>query len=356
MNVAGKLFDESTQGFHTDICGYSHAIYEQYTNCSRLMHGKMLDVLEFNGIEYHIFAGSMVGYVRNKKMPVWMDDLDIMIFEDQIDRFWKFAAPALNAAGFNCRPIDKPFEGGGAHILGMQLGNRRDHTIPLSKSIEKSVPWAQIDVFFSKVTETGKIKNLTGWGLYHSKNVEASWIFPGVDVSIDGRRYRVFSDYEQDVRHEYGDVLNNIIVQTHDRVFLRVEGVPWSEFERDFTEKVSETTSFLLPGIENSSIEEHHYNKEVSFATASGMTLSEIAMGIIKSNAARVTLCDEKQILFSMDLKRLFPKLEICASANSIRFSNHAAHLSEFIDEINIADRKVNEHYESVCKNLAIIK
>lgn len=353
MNLASDLFEADTKGFYTDICGYTHAIYEQYTNCSKTMHDQILTILDACDIPYFLFAGSMVGYVRNKQMPAWMDDLDIMIFEDHVERFWSIAAVELRESGFNCRPVDPPFDGGGAHILAMQLGNRRDHKIPLSDGIEKAVPWAQVDVFFSRVTEEGLVKNLKGWGLYDQKAVAAEWVFPGTMVDISDRSFRVFSDFKSDVFHEYGDVLNNIVVQTHDRVFLRARNVSWLDFEADRKKHLDATVVPMPFGLTNEVIEFHDYKGDYSFETQKGMSLTDIVKGIVEAKAGSVHLKDEPQLLFCMDLKRLFPKLKVCVYVHSIRFANHAAHLRSFIDDVFLAQDEARAHYQKVVDRLA---
>lgn len=348
MNLCANLFQPDTQGLYTDICGYSHALYEQYTHCSKIVHDQILQILNKCDISYFLFAGSMVGYVRDKKMPAWMDDLDIMIFEKDIEKFWGVAAIKLRECGFNCRAVDKPFEGAGAHILAMQLGNRRDHQIPLTAGVSKSVPWAQVDVFFSKVTDDGLIKNLKGWGLYHYKNVPADLVFPKRMIEIDERIYPAFNNIEKDIFLEYGDVLNNIVVQTHDKVFLRARDIPWEKFNADWREYIAETSSRLTVGIDVDKVTNHNYVTGQTFTAEQTMSFSDIVEGIVTSRASSVYVLGEFQLLFCSDLKRIFPQLQVGVWVNSARYANHAAHLRRYIDFVQIENEDVKNHYNQI--------
>lgn len=352
MNLCADLFQKDTQGLYTDICGYSHAVYEQYTHCSKLVHDQILQILDKCNISYFLFAGSMVGYVRNKKMPPWMDDLDIMIFEEDIEKFWSVAAVKLRECGFNCRAVDAPFEGAGAHILAMQLGNRRDHQIPLAAAVTKNVPWAQVDVFFSKVTDDGFVKNLKGWGLYHHKNVPADLVFPKRVVEIDERSYPAFNDIEKDILLEYGDVLNNIVVQTHDMVFLRAKDVSWEKFHADWQEYIRRTSSKLPFGVDANGVENHNYVVGQTFTAEPKMSFSDIVEGILANRASSVCVLGEFQLLFCSDLKRIFPQLQVFIVVNSIRYANHAAHLRRYIDFVQIDNEEVKDHYNRVMHTL----
>jgi hypothetical protein len=348
MNLCANIFQKDTRGFYTDICGYSHALYEQYTHCSKIVHDQILGILNNCQIPYFLFAGSMVGYVRNKQMPAWMDDLDIMIFEEHINEFWDVAAVKFLECGFVCQVVDPPFDGGGAHILGMQLGDSREHTIPLAAGIHKTVPWAQVDIFFSKITDDGIVKNLKSWGLYDSKNVPAEFIFPKRVVEIDGQQFPSFQEVEKDILLEYGDVLNNIVVGTHDKVFLRADGVPWKDFYADWYRHIEDTSSRFPLGVNAQLVVNHTYTKDREFTSASGMSLADIVRGINEVKASTVFLVDEIQLLYCCDLKRMLPDLKVCVTISSVRFANHAAHLRRYIDHTEFKIDDVHNHYNQV--------
>jgi hypothetical protein len=351
MNVAAPLFRQGERGYYTDIGGYTHALYEQYTACNRIILSDILNIIDSLGLKYFLFAGSMVGYVRNKQMPAWMDDLDIIVFEEHKEFFISEIAPVLRACGFDCRAVDQPFEAGGFHILGMRLGNRRNNSIPFSDGISVSPPWAQVDVFFTRVDRKGFIRNLSGWGLYHGKNVPYTWVDPGCFVDIDGTRRRVFSEYEKDIELEYGDVHRNVVVQTHDKVFLRRNEMSFEYFENQRLSYLEETLEPGLPGISTSDLAKHKYSEKI-YRSQKGDSLAGMVRGVISGSASTIILSDETQVFWAMDLRRLLPELKVIVDIATLPFASHAAHLRRFIDEVVSADEMLLDRHRDILAKL----
>jgi len=352
LHPASKLFDKSITAFRTDICGYTHAVYEQHTEVSGILQSQILSILDYCEISYYLFAGSIVGYVRNRQMPPWMDDLDIMIFEDDVERFWRVAAKELQECGFICRRPDPPHNEGGAHILGMQLGNKREIELPITSSIRKPVPWAQVDVFFSTITPAGLVKNISGWGLYHRKSLQSDWVFPGKTVLIGANRYKVFSEYEKDIFHEYGDVMNNVVVQTHDKIFLKIDSIKWSEFHSDWTVNLPSTGLAEICGVYEPLAP---VCPDVVFSTTANMSLCEVISRAHVLRAGTIRLTEEAQLCYSADIKRVLPPVRIIAYIGSPRYSAHAAHLREYIDGIQASCDEIEELHAGYMRKLQSI-
>lgn len=326
-----SLFHPGELGTFTCAGGYSHAKYQQYTPLSRHIYGQIFGILDNCGVEYFIFAGSMVGFIRNGRMPYWMDDIDIMIFPDQVQLFEDIALVCLERAGFNCfRPHSA--EAGGFHILSMQQSNHREATVPLSDGKAISIPWAQVDVFYSIVDDDGFVRNKGGWGLYHEKNVPFEWVFPGRFVDVDGMALRTFTAIESDILREYGDVNNNIVVYSHSSEFLRLADVPWSTFDDQFKRVLEESSSSLPAGIDQFSFDNYDPRPHEHYFCTEGESFSSICLGIIDKNASAVHLADGEQIFWAMDLKRLFPAIAVHAVGHSVLHAQRAAHLRAFID------------------------
>ena len=153
-----SLFDLSRPGIYTAMAGHSHAVYTQYTEASRHVQNQILRIVESFGIEYYLFAGSMVGYMRNRQMPKWMDDLDVIIFNEQIALFESRVIPYLSRCGFECWLPDG-FLRGGYQIVSLLQGYDRALTVPLADNVAVSVPWAQVDFFYTTVDEHGCIRS-----------------------------------------------------------------------------------------------------------------------------------------------------------------------------------------------------
>jgi hypothetical protein len=348
------LFEPEARGYFTYAAGYSHAKFDQYTELARHIHEQMLKMLDHCGVEYFLFAGSMVGYVRNQSMPYWMDDLDIIIFDDQLKVFEEVALPLFAECGFNCF-FQNHLKGGGYHLLSMQQGESRKLTIALNDTTKVSVPWAQIDAFYTTVDENGIIRNPVNWGIYHSKDIPLDWVKPGRVVDIDGLRVKVFSDFEADIRKEYGDVSNVIVVRNHSTVFLHVADVAWPIFEKAFKDHLAKTSTPLPGRLTPLDFARHQPKAGVRYATTAEDSLESMCEQIVKLGAETIHLSDGEQNFWAMDLNRLLPKVKITASVQTILQAQRAAHLRAFIETVDCASADVTAEYDRCITKLRIV-
>lgn len=353
------LFDMSQQGIYTSISGYSHARYTQYTEASRHIHNQILRILESFGIEYYLFAGSMVGYVRNRQMPKWMDDLDVIIFDHQVELFESRVVPYLQRCGFMCWLPDG-FLRGGYQLISLLQGDERaavegydrGRTISLAEGVNVTVPWAQVDVFYTMVDADGFIRNISGWGLYNEKNIPADWVRPGVFLEIEGRRQRVFSRWEDDIQREYGDVMNNLVVSTHGTTYLTAPNTPWAAVSAEFDRIVAQTSRNLPPSLSEAA---HLAFRPIAGQRAAPKptdSFDAIVAEIVRTSAEEVRLTGGDQIFWVMDLKRLFPKLRIQVRVADALEAGRAAHLRAFIDGVDFASAPVADAYGEMIDHL----
>lgn len=346
-----SLFDFEKNGYYTAISGYSHAKFSQNTEAASHVHNQMLSIIDHFGIEYYLFAGSMVGYARDKRMPLWMDDLDVIIFEEHIAKFESQALPCLRSCGFNCGS-PRQWETGGYHLLALQQGNDRNLTIPLSEGHAVSVPWAQIDIFYTTVNRDGFIRNLAGWGLYHTKDIPVEWVRPGIVVDIEGRKRRVFNRWQDDIYKEYGDVKRNIYVYSHGTPYLKLDGVDWADVSSELTQIISETSTRLPPCLSP--------EKHAAFESVAGRicvvepsdSFDRIVARIMLEEAQQIQLTGGDQIFWTMDLKRLFPMVSIQVAIADLREASRAAHLRAFIDSAKFASDTVAAQHNYMIGNL----
>lgn len=208
-SIIAPLFDLQEPGYFTCISGYSNARFVPFTDAARHVYQQFFAILSSFGLEYYVFAGTLVGYVRNKRVPPWMDDIDIMIFEKDVPLFEEKVAPMMLECGFNCRPVnEQKHPGGGFHLLALQQqSGRRKDTIRFSADKNISVPWAQCDVFFSRVDKDNVVRNYSNWGLYHKKDIPVEWVMPPQTIEMNGMTFPTFANIESDILQEYGDVV-----------------------------------------------------------------------------------------------------------------------------------------------------
>lgn len=354
-SIAAPLFDLTKQGYFTCAASYTNARYCPFTDVAKHIYAQFLAVLDFCEIEYFFFAGSLVGYVRNGRMPPWMDDIDIMIFTDQIPRFEERALPFLQACGFNCKPTVNHPEGTGYHVLAMQKTyGVRKAAISYSATQKIAVPWAQIDVFYSVVDDENIIRNPHGWGLYHLKDVPYEWIVPPQKIKMDGLEFTTFANIEADIKKEYGDVRNELLVRSHNKAFLQAASLEWEVMEQEFNRIVERTISPLTPSL---SAEAHSAYRAVNgavFEASTDASFDEIMLQVIQTNASEVHLTSDDQIFWVMDIKRLIPEIIIAVHINDKMAARIAGQLRQYIDSVtaetpaltNMHKRIVESFYE----------
>jgi len=355
-NLAQPLFDATRPGVFTSIGGLSHANYEQHTDGSRHIQTKILNIFDYFGLYYYLFAGSMVGFVRNRAMPRWMDDLDVLIFEDQIEMFEKEIVPYLSDCGFNCFRPGKQYKAGGYHVLALQTSDKdRNVEIPLSEDIGIKVPWGQIDVFYATTDENGIVRSPGAFGLFHRKDIPVDWVKPGRFVEIEGAKRRVFSQYSRDIFKEYGDVHNNIVVATHNKVFLKLDNVAWQTFEDSYNQIVRDTTCALPPSVSQSMVQKYSPKEHSVAKIAPGRSFDQIILNILATNAAEVVLSDDNEIFWVMDLKRILPKLRIQVCPKTRLGLQRTSHLMEFIDSVTFLNEEYRKEYDGYIRALEIV-
>ncbi|WP_306132949.1 LicD family protein [Roseivivax marinus] len=334
LTYVKALFDLGHEGAYTDISGITNAKYEQFTNASAHIYRQVIAIFEHFGLNYYLFAGSMVGYVRNGEMPPWMDDIDVMIFPDQIDLFENKVLSALKECGFNVFAPRKTPKGG-YHILALQLSGDREEEIKFSSELKVKVPWAQVDVFFSHVDENGFIRNNDGWGQYGKKDVPYSLVEPQKRLTISGIEFPVFSKYEEYVTTEYGNVHDNIRVASHSEVFLKRENMSAATFLSDWRNFVDAEIGFLPPSVTPEKLKNHSPLAGIAYMSGEGESFDEITSAIIAHRAATVFLSDGISVHWVMDLRRIFPTLRIGVQIETKAQAAHAAHLRRFIDDVS---------------------
>lgn len=352
MGLLSPLFDQEKPSAFTSIAGITNGTFAQYTDGSQHIYTQILKIFDLYCLDYYLFAGSMVGYVRNGEMPCWMDDLDVIIFEDQISLFEGKVVPHLLGAGFNTF-FPENLKGSGYHILSLQSGKSRNIEIEFSKGVGVKVPWAQIDVFYAKIDDSGFVRNPKGWGLYHAKDIPVTWVKPGTFVDILGRRIKVFSEYEMDILKEYGDVLNNLVVSTHDKTFLRIDNVPWSDVEAEIRE-IRSTTSQLPSSITREQVSNYVPNSDKTFLPKSDDTFESILNGILEIQASTVVLSFPMHLFWVMDIKRILPKISVRASIADESVISRATHLRAFYDLIVGENQQISEKIDAQLKYLEI--
>ena len=322
------LFDPERPAHFSSLAGVTNARFAQYTEAAHAVYRQVMRLFEHHGLEYYLFAGSMVGYVRDRRMPPWMDDLDVIVFEDQVPLFEERVVPQLRRAGFNAFAPTK-YAGGGYHILSMQMSAKRSGTIRYARDLEVTVPWAQVDAFYTTVDAQGLLRNPAAWGLYHVKDVPVDWVRPGQTVDIEGVDFRVFADWARDIRREYGDVMNNLVVASHGKTLLRVPDVPWAQVSAEFRRLYREAPNPLPPSVDAARLRAYAPIRGRVHQPAPADSFDEMLANVLNEGASDLLLSRPEQMAWALDFHRLVPSLRLHAQVDGAAHASLATHMRD---------------------------
>jgi hypothetical protein len=341
-----KIFDTAKPFYYTDIAGVTNALYPQYTKGCEHIYNILFKVFNKFSLDFYLFAGSIVGYVRDRQMPPWMDDLDVIIFENQIELFKEKIIPYLVAAGFEVfSPPD--FVGGGYHILSLRLGPSRRMTIPYSSDTSVEIPWAQIDVFFTTIDQNGFLKNMGKWGLYTQKEIPHDWVVPGKEIDIFGAKAKIFNKYEEDIRKEYGDVHNNVIIETHGNVICKMMNIPYQEINKSYRKILETKMTLLPPSLSAEEIKNFSAEPDSRYVSKDSDNFDTILKSLVELNASTLTLSKGDHFFWAMDIKRVLPSISIEAVVHKIDDVSRATHFYKFYSNIVGENEDINKEIAS---------
>jgi hypothetical protein len=173
-----------------------------YRSINHLYAQTFFKILDQSSLDYYVFAGTSIGYMRNKENIPWVDDYDIIIFEEEISKFEKFILPKLENVGLSPTLRRK----GGGYQIFSKYGKH----------------FFQCDVFYTKL-ENNFLKNTSNWGLYSRKKIHIDLVKPKQYIKIDGDlELPFFKSYEKDIEKEYGDVINECVIHIEHSPQLKI--------------------------------------------------------------------------------------------------------------------------------------
>ncbi len=346
-DILNKLFDNDiyntyyseTFGFNKNVC-----IYRKFTHLYAKVFFNILDKLK---LDYYVFAGTSIGYIRDKCNIPWVDDYDIIIFEDEFENFEKNVIPKLNDLGFWCFKPTFTDKTVGWHIL--------------SKFDQKCF---QCDVFFTKINNDGIIKNCGEWGMYRIKNINIDIVKPKRYLTIeDDLTLPFFNDLYKDIEIEYGDVINECV--------FHIDHSPCYKIKEHFLKVYKEFNNIKDIIINNLKIEFKNHNYETNKTLynyndylKNPCKYNHIENNIhflryIKNNNIKnLYIFDEKLLIFIPDVKFYFPNINVAFyMINEIECKNVI--LLNYVDKLFFSKKEtINsfvERYDLVLLNKPII-
>jgi hypothetical protein len=339
--IINKLLDEMFDGNEkyflnsTGVTGCKVNLYNEMIHCVAVIFFKILD--HFN-LDYYVFAGSAIGLCRDGNNIPWVDDYDIIIFEDQIELFEKTIFPFFKERYyFNCILLDNK--------SGCQIVNQLNN-----KSI------FQCDVFYSYISKEGYVKNNNidePWGLYDTKNISIEIVKPKKYCLFNGINLPFFNEYKKDIEIEYGDIYNNCVIHiNHGHTIINI---PYN-----FMEVYDEFSNITKNAIENTRmlIESNKYviqdlneikcdvifidkfiiNKENNYFVNSLQLLTFLNNHKLENITLPIHL-----LKYVCDIKFYFPKIKINVIIND-KYEN-ILHYLNFVDNIQLTNCLLTNYY-----------
>lgn len=320
---------------YTPCLGLSNSnltVYNEYVH----IHAKLLfKILKDFNLEFYVFAGTSIGYLRNKSNIPWVDDYDIMIFEKDIDFFEKIIIPYLIKVGFYLKPVEKPCQSAGYHIL--------------SKRTKK---YFQCDVFYSKIHRVKAkngftydfVKNLNGWGRYDKKKLTYNMIYPPKILKIDGLELPFFNKIEEDIKIEYGDIINTCCIHIKHKSAKTINqnfNVVYEEFHKLLDKAKERTLNYVIKN------KDYKYqNKLVLDNNLDGFSVFNVLNYISKNNVKDLHIMSEKFLEFCISIKYYFQEIKITFYMFD-HIENHNLIFLNYVDNVKCKNEKIKTNYES---------
>lgn len=292
-----KLFDNNINKYYLESLGFNNdvPVYRDFIHLHAKIFFSILDKYE---LEYYVFAGTSIGYVRNNQNIPWVDDYDIIVFKEDVPKFQNIIH-ILNDCGFSCLSPYKIGDKGGHHVL--------------SKFGQKIF---QCDIFYT-IVKDNCLKNEANWGLYSNKKIPIEWVKPKQLLTIDGDlTLPFFNKINEDIVKEYGDIYNTCIIHikhnpTH-KINIRYEDV-YKEFN-DIKQHIIKNTLSLFKEYEyTNNMTLTDYNLFIDNLNEKDKFSIHIAFlkYVNEHNVKNLYIMDEQFLLFCVDVKYYFKDINI---------------------------------------------
>ena len=192
---------------------YNMCMFTPYLNsCAEVL----FSIFEKYNIEYILFAGSSVGYLRDKRQMYWTDDFDIIVLPPHDEAIIKLKDILLKN-GFKCVRVK----------YGILIKEIR-------ALIDKKKRF-QIDVFVSFFNKKNNLCNIARIGLYHKK-LPNHVLYPYKYIIHSGIKVKCPNDIEEETRLCYGDINKGVLYSHFAKT--RIKTGDWKTLDAFFKDKI----------------------------------------------------------------------------------------------------------------------
>lgn len=327
----------SNNMYYTPCMGLTGTQIKTYNEYVHLCAKLFFSILDKLNLEYYVFAGTSIGYLRNKSNIPWVDDYDIIIFDKNISYFENTVLPLCIKNGFIC---EEWISGKEKNKAGYKIFSTK-----ITNNLNSNGNYFQCDIFYSKIDENNNVKNLAGCGLYHLKNISYNWIYPAQRLEIDGLLLPFFNKIEDDVMHEYGDVINNVCIHlNHKRtkIFKVHYSKMYAKFESIINKGKKNTINYFM---KNKTYEYKNtctIRKNMEFKN-----ILDVLKYINKNNVNTLFIFDEQFLKYCISIKYYFPQIQIILYVYDIVNDKNKIFLN-YVDKIRVLNEEIKNMYDNM--------
>lgn len=322
---------------YSPLLGIYPSKINMYTEVIHKMAIVFFSILDKFDLNYVTFAGSSIGLKRCGENMPWVDDYDIMIFEDSIHKFQNEIVPILRLNGFACfEPALKIYFGGGYHVLNYEW-----------KDIPSQVKYFQCDVFYSKYEKDGIVRNLANWGKYNkSRKFTKEIIFPSQRLKFHHDLVLPFmNDIDKEIEFCYGDIYQSCSISTHS-LKGEITYNDWREAVADFNsikqlalentkERIYLNNAYI--GSKNLIVHEddHQFKDEIQILSY----ISKEDIGLIETYNSLFLA------KFGASIRFFYPEIKMTFHVNEQKIN--LKQFLNYIDELVVKDESTKNFYQN---------
>lgn len=322
-NIEDTLYLESL-GFNKNV-----PVYRDFTHLHAKLFFRILDNTDLN---YYVFAGTSVGYVRNKQNTPWVDDYDIIVFEEDVPYFENTVLPILKNYGYgHAMAYGRP-NGPGSHIMS-----------PFGKKT------FQCDIFYTKIVNKCIRSRDNHWGHYNTRSIFVDMVRPAQMCTIDGDlTLPFFNQLEKDVMVEYGDVRNECVIHVNHKKSLKIKQ-PFQLVYNSF----NHIKNTIIKNTRNK-YKNHQYVENITLDQEKWKLFSGIHdkhkkhfsfLQYIHDNRVKnVYITDENFLVFCVDLKYYFKDIPIHFYLLNKTIHKNNIILLNYVDQILVTNMSAIEY------------
>ena len=317
-----KIFpEEDISKYHySPVLGIYPSRINMYTEFIHETAKIFFQILEYYEINYAVFAGQSVGMVRNRKNIPWVDDFDIIIMEEDFEKFEKIQ-PILKLNNFNIKK-------------NKGIWRTFHHQYRPGKIFH-------CDIFPSK-NEKNYLKNIFSDGLYNKKNISIKYVLPFKKQTFhDDLNVYFFNDYEKEVQLTYGNVLKDVKVYSHTTKITHYNNWEIAYNDFDFIKKtaIENTEKEIYNGnyepLNNLTIEKNYFENEL-----------EILKYINNNNIKKIDIFDTYFLkCFSPSINYYFSQVKMNFYCKEI--NNTISQYLNYCKNLYVSNQNILSHYDN---------